>query len=76
MKNPFTSVAKKVTAKAVDGTREGIKQEIDERVDAVKERLLSDDMLPLLVVGGILLIGLAVARKPQPTVVKVVIKQV
>ena len=76
MKNPLASVAKKITSKAVDGTCEGIKQEVSERADAVKDRLLSDDILPILVAGGILLIGLAIARKPQPTVVKVVIKQV
>ena len=73
MKNPVKSL----TSKIVRDVKETVKEEAGKTTDEIKTEVLeaTNDILPYLVVGGILLIGVCLARKPAPITVKVVLKQ-
>ncbi len=73
MKNPI----KTLTSKVVKDVKETVKEEANKTTDEIKTEVLeaTTDILPYLVVGGILLLGVCLARKPAPITVKVVLKQ-
>lgn len=73
MKNPI----KTLTSKVVKDVKETVKEEAGKTTDEIKTEVLeaTNDILPYLVVGGVLLIGVCLARKPAPITVKVVLKQ-
>lgn len=74
IQNPFKKATKKAAKGAIDGAYEAVKEDLTEKVQTAKEKLTSDDILPVLVAGGIILIGIALVKKPQPAVVKVEVK--
>ena len=73
MKNPI----KTLTSKVGKDVKETVKEEANKTTDEIKTEVLeaTNDILPYLVVGGILLIGVCLVRKPAPITVKVVLKQ-
>lgn len=73
MKNPI----KALTSKVVKDVKDTVREEAGKTTDELKTEVLeaTNDILPYLVVGGILLIGVCLARKPAPITVKVVLKQ-
>lgn len=73
MKNPI----KALTSKVVKDVKDTVREEAGKTTDEIKTEVLeaTNDILPYLVVGGILLIGVCLARKPAPITVKVVLKQ-
>lgn len=73
MKNPI----KTLTSKVVKDVKDTVREEAGKTTDELKTEVLeaTNDILPYLVVGGILLIGVCLARKPAPITVKVVLKQ-
>ena len=73
MKNPI----KTLTSKVVKDVKDTVREEAGKTTDEIKTEVLeaTNDILPYLVVGGILLIGVCLARKPAPITVKVVLKQ-
>lgn len=78
MINPFKKVAKKAVSKASEKFVRGVKDKAKDAVSEVKEKIIdgANDILPYLVVGGVILIGICLARRQPPITVKVVIKQV
>lgn len=73
MKNPV----KTLTSKIAKDVKDTVREEAGKTKDEIKTEILevSTDVLPYLVCGGILLIGICLARKPAPITVKVVLKQ-
>lgn len=73
MKNPVKTITQKI-AKDVKDT---IKEEANKTTDEIKTEVLetTTDLMPYLIVGGIILVGVCLARKPAPITVKVVLKQ-
>ena len=73
MKNPI----KALTSKVVKDVKDTVREDAGKTTDEIKTEVLeaTNDILPYLVVGGILLIGVCLARKPAPITVKVVLKQ-
>lgn len=78
MFNPFKKPAKKAIRKASDEFVLGVTEKAKDAVSEVKEEIIdgANDILPYLVVGGVMLIGICLARRQPPITVKVVIKQV
>lgn len=72
--NPFKKATKKVAKQTIDATYEAVKEDVKEKIEETKERLTSDDILPILIAGGVILIGIAMVKKPQPAIVKVEVK--
>lgn len=75
--NPFKKPAKKVIRKASDEFVDGVKEKATDAISDIREEILdsANDLMPYFVVGGVILIGICLARKQPPITVKVVIKQ-
>lgn len=73
MKNPIKSL----TSKVVRDVKETVKEEASKTTEEIKGDILeaSADLMPYLLVGGIILVGICLARKPAPVTVKIVLKQ-
>lgn len=73
MKNPV----KTLTSKIAKDVKETIKEEAGKTTEEIKTEVLetTTDLMPYLVVGSLLLVGICLARKPAPITVKVVLKQ-
>ena len=73
IKNLFKKPVKRAIDSVVDDTKEKAKDAIGE----VKEEIIdsANDILPYFIVGGVILIGICLARKQPPITVKVVVKQ-
>lgn len=78
MINPFKKPAKKAIRKASDEFVLGVTEKAKDAVSDVKEEIIdsANDILPYFIVGGVILIGICLARRQPPITVKVVIKQV
>ena len=66
--------AKTAAEEFVLTAEEKVKEAVEDAKNGIKEN--ASDLLPYLVVGGMVLIGISMLRKQPPITVKVVIKQV
>lgn len=75
--NPFKKPAKKAIRKASNEFVDGVKEKATDAISDIKGEILdgANDLMPYFVVGGVILIGICLARKQPPITVKVVIKQ-
>lgn len=75
--NPFKKPAKKAIRKASNEFVDGVKEKATDAIADIKDELVdgANDLMPYFVVGGVILIGICLARKQPPITVKVVIKQ-
>lgn len=75
--NPFKKAASKATSKVTKKVVDQAKEKVVDAVKEVKEEVMNagNDILPYFVVGGVILIGIALVRRQPPITVKVVVKQ-
>ncbi len=73
IKNPIKSL----TIKVVRDVKDTVREEANKTTEEIKGDILeaSTDVMPYLLVGGIILVGICLARKPAPVTVKVILKQ-
>lgn len=71
------NVFKKPVKRAIDSVVNGTKEKAKDAIGEVKEEIIdsANDILPYFIVGGVILIGICLARKQPPITVKVVVKQ-
>ena len=77
LKNPFKKVVKKAASTASKEFVLATASNAKEAINDVKTEVLesTNEFMPYLIVGGILLMGLALVRRQPPITVKVVVKQ-
>ena len=75
--NPFKKPAKKAIRKASNEFVDGVKEKATDAISDIKDELVdgANNLMPYFVVGGVILIGICLARRQPPITVKVVIKQ-
>lgn len=77
LKNPFKKAVKKAASTASEEFVLTAASKTKEAINDVKTEVVeaANDFMPYLIVGGILLMGLALVRRQPPITVKVVVKQ-
>lgn len=77
LKNPFKKVVKKAASTASEEFVLTAASKTKEAINDVKTEVAeaANEFMPYLIVGGILLMGLALVRRQPPITVKVVVKQ-
>jgi uncharacterized membrane protein YraQ (UPF0718 family) len=73
VKNLFKKPVKRAIDRVVDDTKDKAKDAIGEVKDEIIDS--ANDIFPYFIVGGVILIGICLARKQPPITVKVVVKQ-